>query len=41
MKSNEEMFEEMGDNHVASSYETPLRKDAFELAGVKDETKYE
>lgn len=38
MISNEELFEEIGDNHIASSYETPLRKDAFELS---DEQKIE
>jgi GTP cyclohydrolase I len=32
MISNEELYEEMGDNHVASSHDTPLRKDAFELS---------
>ncbi len=34
----EEHFEQMGDNHIASSEETPLRKDAFELS---DEEKIE
>lgn len=28
----EEHFEEMGDNHISSSEETPLRKNAFELS---------
>lgn len=28
----EQQFEEYGDNHVGSSAETPLRKDAFELS---------
>ncbi len=32
MISNEELYEEMGDNHVISSHDTPLRKDAFELS---------
>ncbi len=32
MISNEELFEEIGDNHIASSYDTPLRKDAFDLS---------
>lgn len=32
MISNEELYEEIGDNHVASSHDTPLRKDAFELS---------
>jgi GTP cyclohydrolase I len=32
MISNEELYDEMGDNHVASSHHTPLRKDAFELS---------
>ena len=31
-KALEEQYEEYGDNHVASSAETPLRKDAFELS---------
>ncbi|EAY27495.1 GTP cyclohydrolase I FolE [Microscilla marina] len=36
-KNNDKMnMEEMGDEHVASSYETPLREDAFE---VSDDTK--
>jgi GTP cyclohydrolase I len=34
----EDHFEQMGDNHIASSEETPLRKDAFELS---DEEKIE
>ena len=32
MISNEELYDEIGDNHVASSHDTPLRKDAFELS---------
>ncbi|QWX82860.1 GTP cyclohydrolase I FolE [Cellulophaga sp. HaHaR_3_176] len=28
----EEQFEEMGDNHLATSEDTPLRKDAFKLS---------
>lgn len=28
----EEQFEQMGDNHIATSEDTPLRKDAFELS---------
>jgi len=38
MISNEELYDEIGDNHVASSHDTPLRKDAFELS---DEEKIE
>ncbi|MFA5555490.1 MAG: GTP cyclohydrolase I FolE [Flavobacteriaceae bacterium] len=38
MISNEEIFDEIGDNHIASSYDTPLRKDAFVLS---DEQKIE
>lgn len=32
MIPNEELYDEPGDNHVASSYETPLRMDAFDLS---------
>lgn len=32
MIPNEELYDELGDNHVASSYETPLRMDAFDLS---------
>ncbi len=32
MISNEELYDEIGDNHVASSHDTPLRKDAFDLS---------
>lgn len=32
MISNEELYDEIGDNHVASSYDTPLRSNAFELS---------
>ena len=28
----EEQFEQMGDDHISSSEETPLRKDAFILS---------
>ncbi len=38
MISNEELYDEIGDNHVASHHDTPLRKDAFELS---DEQKME
>lgn len=38
MISNEELYDEIGDNHVASHHNTPLRKDAFELS---DEQKME
>lgn len=38
MVSNEELFDEIGDNHIASSHDTPIRKDAFE---VSDEEKIE
>ncbi|RAV29944.1 GTP cyclohydrolase I FolE [Sinomicrobium soli] len=31
-KALEEQFEEIGDNHVSSSADTPLREDAFELS---------
>lgn len=32
MISNEELYDEIGDNHVASSHDTPLRSNAFELS---------
>lgn len=32
MISNEELYDEIGDNHIASSHDTPLRNDAFELS---------
>lgn len=32
MIPNEELYDELGDNHVSSSYETPLRMDAFDLS---------
>ncbi|HUH51555.1 MAG TPA: GTP cyclohydrolase I FolE [Flavobacterium sp.] len=32
MIPNEKLYDELGDNHVASSYETPLRMDAFDLS---------
>lgn len=32
MIRNEELYDELGDNHVSSSYETPLRMDAFDLS---------
>ncbi|GLB53529.1 GTP cyclohydrolase 1 [Neptunitalea chrysea] len=31
-KALEQRFEEIGDNHIASSADTPLRKDAFDLS---------
>lgn len=38
MISNEELYDEIGDNHIASSHDTPLRNDAFNLS---DEEKIE
>jgi len=32
MISNEELYDEIGDNHIASSHDTPLRNDAFNLS---------
>jgi len=38
MTSNEELYDEIGDNHVVFSHHTPLRKDAFDIS---DEEKIE
>jgi len=38
MTSNEELYDEIGDNHLALSHNTPLRKDAFDIS---DEEKIE
>jgi len=38
MTSNEELYNEIGDNHIAFSHDTPLRKDAFDIS---DEEKTE
>ena len=32
MISNEELYDEIGENHIASSHDTPLRNDAFNLS---------
>ncbi|MPT33974.1 MAG: GTP cyclohydrolase I FolE, partial [Flavobacterium sp.] len=32
MINNDDLHDEMGDNHIASSAETPLRPDAFEIS---------
>src|SRR5690606_33690756 len=32
MISNEELIDEVGDNHFSGNSETPLRKDAFDLS---------
>jgi len=41
MTSNEELYQEMGDNHEGFSHDTPLRKDAFELSDEEKITKIE
>jgi len=35
MASNEELYDDIGENHIAFSHDTPLRKDAFELSDEK------
>jgi len=31
-QNKEDLIEELGDNHIATSYENPIREDAFEMS---------
>jgi hypothetical protein len=38
--SSENNFDEVGDNHVSNSIETPIRKDAFDISNEKKKRNY-